>query len=202
MRTAPQNTARPAVFLDKDGTLLHDVPYNVSPAHMNFAPGARVGLQRLARLPLSLVVVSNQPGVALGRFPESALSEVARRLREMFTDCGARLAGFYWCPHATDAAGRPQCDCRKPNSGLLRKAAEQLQLDLQASWMVGDILDDIEAGRRVGCESLLIDNGNETEWKSGGMREPHRFCHDFGIAARHIENRWQARQPDIAERPT
>lgn len=172
----------PAVFLDKDGTLLEDVPYNVDPQQMRYAPGARDALRRLGRLGWPLVVVSNQPGVGLGRFPETALSAVSARLAEMFADCGAQLTAFCYCPHAPGAG----CDCRKPGAALLTQAAAAHGLDLSRSWMVGDILDDIEAGHRAGCRAILIDNGNETLWQRGPLREPEHRVADLDAAARLI----------------
>ncbi|WP_028078985.1 D-glycero-alpha-D-manno-heptose-1,7-bisphosphate 7-phosphatase [Solimonas soli] len=181
---------RPAIFLDKDGTLLDDVPFNVEPARMRLAPGAAEGLYRLAQLGAPLVVVSNQSGVAERRFDESALHRVGDHLAAMFGACGARLAGFHWCPHARDAA--PACPCRKPAPGMLVRAAAELALDLSRSWMIGDILDDIEAGHRAGCRAVLIDNGNETEWRAGPKREPDFVAHSLADAAETIALRWPA----------
>jgi histidinol-phosphate phosphatase family protein len=172
-----------AVFLDKDGTLVRDVPYNADPARMQFAPGAEEALRRLATLRAPLVVVSNQPAVALRRCAIADMKAVERRLQAMFDECGARLAAFYFCPHhpeGVDPLYRLACRCRKPRPGLLLRAARQLGVDLAGSWMVGDILDDVEAGRRAGCRTVLIDNGNETVWRSGPRRTPH---HVVGSAA-------------------
>lgn len=176
-----------AIFLDKDGTVLEDVPYNVDPAQMRFAPGASEGLRDLAGCGLPLIVISNQSGIALGRFDEAALDAVHLRLAEMFDDAGADLADFYYCPHLPDAPIRKYavaCDCRKPASALFEQAARERHVDLEQSWMIGDILHDIEAGRRVGCCTVLIDNGNETEWNLTPERTPHHRCADFAQAAR------------------
>jgi len=164
-----------AVLFDKDGTLLEDVPYNVDPALMRFAPGAREALTLLAAHGLRLFVVSNQSGVALGRFGYEALDEMEAHLRRMFEACGVTLAGAYWCPHHPEgivARYAYRCACRKPAPGMLLQAAREHGIDLSASWFVGDILDDIEAGARAGCRTVLIDNGNETEWVSGPQRVP------------------------------
>jgi D-glycero-D-manno-heptose 1,7-bisphosphate phosphatase len=185
----PPSAPRRAVFLDKDGTLIDDVPYNVDPERMQLAPGAREGLPALHVAGYRLVVVSNQSGVARGLFAEAALALVEARLRELLAGAGAALTGFYYCPH--HPAGRvPEyavaCDCRKPAPGLLRRAAAELGIDLAASWLVGDILDDVEAGRRAGCRTVLINNGNETEWRDGPHRIPHFTAPDLGEAARRI----------------
>lgn len=174
---------QPAIFIDKDGTLLDDVPYNVDIARMRFAPGAQRGLRLLARTGRPLVVVSNQSGVALGRFPEARLHEVGAQLQHMFAHCGAQLADFRWCPHAPLADGTPACACRKPASGMLHASAAALRLDLARSWLIGDILDDIEAAHRAGCRAVLIDNGNETQWRAGPLRVPEHCVPDFEAAA-------------------
>jgi histidinol-phosphate phosphatase family protein len=176
----------PVVFLDKDGTLVEDVPYNVNPAQVRLAPGAANGLPRLAAAGFRLAVVSNQSGVARGYFPESALKGVETRLVELLGDIGVSLAGFFYCPHhpeGTIAGYAVACDCRKPAPGLVLAAARELGTDPRACWMVGDILDDVEAGRRAGCRTVLIDNGNETEWLPGPLREPHFRVRDLAEAA-------------------
>lgn len=180
---------RPAVFLDKDGTLLDDVPFNVDPHRMRFAEGAPRALAQLATLGVPLVVVSNQAGVALGRFDAARLDDVAAHLSAMFAQCGASLAGAYFCPHhprGSVAAYAADCDCRKPRPGLLQRAAREHAIDLRRSWMVGDILDDVEAGRRAGCRSVLVCNGNETEWRDGEFRRPDHFVRDLAEASQLI----------------
>lgn len=180
-----------AVFLDKDGTVLVDEPYNVDPAKMRLEAGAERGLRQLGALGCPLVIVSNQSGVAEGRFEESALTPVFERLHQMFAACGATLAGFVYCPHARPVEGERGCGCRKPEPGLLLAAAARLNLDLARSWMVGDILDDVEAGRRAGCRTVLVDNGHETEWREGPQRRPDLVVADLGAAADAICAHWQ-----------
>jgi D,D-heptose 1,7-bisphosphate phosphatase len=193
---AAEAAGSPAVFIDKDGTLLKDVPYNVRPEAMVLETGVAEGLRLLGALGWPLVVVSNQAGVAYGRFPESQLeTAVAPRLEALFAECGATLAGFRWCPHAPDRGGRPLCGCRKPQPGLLIGAAAELDIDLSRSWMLGDILDDVEAGRRAGCRTVLVDNGHETEWRPGELRVPHHRAPDFAAAAQWVA---AARPVDIA----
>src|SRR5688572_1622410 len=137
-----------AIFLDKDGTLIENVPYNVRPERIRFMPGAPGAIRRLYHLGYTLIVVSNQPGIAQGFFDAAALRGVERRLRQLFVTAGVPLAGFYYCPHHPDGrVGRYaiQCRCRKPAPGLLTAAAAIHDIDLSESWVVGDILDDIEA---------------------------------------------------------
>lgn len=171
---------REAVFLDKDGTVLVDIPFNVDPARMRLADGAHCALRVLGSTGLPLFVVSNQSGVARGLFDESALGAVRLKLREMFAECGARMEAFYYCPHHPQAFVRAYacaCCCRKPEPGMLFRVAAEHGVEPAKSWMVGDILDDIEAGRRAGCTTILIDNGNETEWALSPARTPdHRVA--------------------------
>ncbi len=186
-----------AVLLDKDGTLLENLPYNVDPQHMRLAPGAAAGLQQLATTGRRLIVISNQPGVAFGYFPETALGAVRDRLAQLFEQQGASLAGFFYCPHhpAGELPGYAHaCTCRKPRSGLLERAARQFDFCLRDSWMVGDILDDIEAGRRVCCRTILVDCGNETEWRRTPQRIPDYIVGDLGMAARLIVREMQPHQ--------
>jgi len=176
-----------AVFLDKDGTVLVDEPYNVDPERMAYAPTAVEALACLGAAGVPLIVISNQGGIARGFFSPNALTAVHDRLAEMFREAGARLDGFYWCPH--DPAGvlpayAIACECRKPQPGLLLRAAKDLDLDLGASWFIGDILDDVQAGHEAGCRSVLLDVGHETEWHLAPGRLPDRRAPDLYAAAR------------------
>jgi D-glycero-D-manno-heptose 1,7-bisphosphate phosphatase len=177
---------RPAVFLDKDGTVVENVPFNVDPARIRLAPGAADGLRRLHESGYALFVITNQGGVALGHFEEAALAGVQAQLESLVQAGGAELAGMYYCPHHPDGvvAGYTRlCVCRKPAPGLLQRAAQEHGIDLASSWMVGDILDDVEAGNRAGCRTVLIDNGNETVWLQGEHRHPLHRASDLSAAA-------------------
>jgi len=177
---------KPALFLDKDGTLLVNEAHNVDPARMRFEQGVETGLRRLAGTGAPMIVVTNQPGVALGLFDEEALIGVHLQLARMFEQAGARLHGFYYCPHLARGVRRPYalpCTCRKPRPGLLRQAAREHGLDLERSWFIGDILDDVEAGRRAGCRTVLLNTGHETEWVRGQLREPDYIVDGFEQAA-------------------
>ena len=175
-----------AVFLDKDGTLVDDIAYNVDPRRITLCHGAGAALRLLARLDYRFFVVSNQDGVAHGHFEETALEPVRHRLADLLFREQLGLEDFYYCPHHPD--GKVQgyslaCLCRKPMPGMLLKAAREHNIDLHASWMVGDILHDVEAGNRAGCRTVLIDSGNETEWRLGPNRLPTRVVTDIYAAA-------------------
>jgi len=173
---------RRALFLDKDGTLLEDVPYNVDPSRMVFMDGGVEGLRSVQAAGYRLVVVSNQSGVARGLFSIDALDGMERGLRALLARHRIRIDGFYWCPHHPDGVVRPyagDCLCRKPRPGLILQAASELNLDLAESWMVGDILDDVEAGHTAGCRAILVNNGHETEWVLGPRRVPDVIVRDL-----------------------
>jgi D-glycero-D-manno-heptose 1,7-bisphosphate phosphatase len=176
---------RPAVFLDKDGTLIEDVPYNVDPGQVRLLPGTAEGLRRLHDVGLPLVVVSNQSGVARGYFPESALAVVEGRLRALLQAEGVPLAGFYYCPHhpgGSVPAYAVECECRKPRPGLVRKAAAELGLDPGRSWVVGDSAADVTAGQAVGCRTVLIRKVSANLLPSP-LRPPHHVAADLAAAA-------------------
>lgn len=180
------NMGDKAIFLDKDGTLIRDVPYNVDPAQMRLMPRAAKGLRKLAEAGYKVFVITNQSGVARGLFPEEALLAVKERLHRLLSREGVRLQGFYYCPHHPEGHAPGYgiaCECRKPLPGLVLRAATEHALDLAHSWTIGDILDDIEAGRRSGCKTILINNGHETEWVISPLREPDYVAGDLDKAA-------------------
>jgi len=183
------NPRQIAVFLDKDGTLIEDVPYNVDPDRIKLAPGAGEGLARLRDLGFRLIVVSNQSGVARGLFDEEALGDVWDRVNELLGEFGVALDGFYHCPHHPEGVVSRYavvCDCRKPAPGMILRAAREHNVDLSRSWFIGDILNDVEAAHRAGCRAALIDNGNETEWERSPLRWPEVVAADMAEAARLI----------------
>jgi histidinol-phosphate phosphatase family protein len=178
-----------AVFLDKDGTLIDDVPYNVDPGRIVLSANAGAGLALLRDAGYRLFIVSNQSGVARGLFDEAALDAVWRRIGELLAPWRVTIDGVYWCPHhpqGSVAAYADDCDCRKPQPGMLLRAAGEHGIDLQRSWMIGDILHDVEAGHRAGCAAALIDNGNETEWQMSPLRQPDLVAADLLEAAQAI----------------
>jgi histidinol-phosphate phosphatase family protein len=156
------------VFLEKGGTLIENVPYGADPALVALTPGAGSALRCLAERGFRLIVVSSQSGGVDGWFAERALRAVELRIAELLAPAGVAIEAFYYCVHAAEAG----CSCRKPRPGLLRRASAELGIALPASWLVGDILDDVEAAHRAGCRAVLLMNGNETEWRYGMLRVP------------------------------
>lgn len=171
---------RSAVFVDKDGTLVENVPYNVDPARLRFMPGAFEALAALAARGHLLIVVSNQSGLARGLFTEPQFARLRAALESQLRHmAGVQLRDVLICPHAPGPQGLPGCACRKPAPGLLLRAAVRHRIDLTHSWMVGDTLDDVEAGHRAGCRSLLLDSGGETVWRHTPLRVPEARCNGW-----------------------
>jgi D-glycero-D-manno-heptose 1,7-bisphosphate phosphatase len=179
-------SSRPAVFVDKDGTLTENVSHNADPALQRFMPGAAESLAALQRAGFALVVVSNQSGLARGHFSLAQFMALCDALREQLRSHGVVLTDLLFCPHAPGADGRPVCICRKPGPWMLRQAASMHELDLAQSWMVGDTLDDVEAGHRAGCRSVLYDAGGETERNDSALRHPELQETDWDAIAHHI----------------
>lgn len=179
-----------AIFLDRDGTLIVDVPYNADPGKVRLAPFALETLRTLKMYNYLLILITNQSGIALGYFTEKDLQAINRKIAALLSGSSVVLDDIYHCPHHPDgivSRFKKLCNCRKPMPGLIQRAAREHDIDLSASWMIGDILDDVEAGTRAGCMTILIDNGNETEWKKNYYRIPHFVVQDLRQAAGIIE---------------
>lgn len=174
-----QSGPEKAVFIDKDGTLIRDIPYNVDPRHVCLMVGAGAALQRLTADGYKLIVISNQSGIARGLFKEQDLMPVEYRIQALLAPYGVKIDAFYYCPHRPGDC----CECRKPKPGMILQAAQDHGIALEISWMIGDILNDIEAGNRAGCRTIHLNNGNETEWQEGNHRQPLHTVDDWLEAA-------------------
>jgi D-glycero-D-manno-heptose 1,7-bisphosphate phosphatase len=152
---------RPAVFFDRDNTLIASDGYLGDPAKVVLIDGAADLIAAVRAMGCAVVVVSNQSGVARGMFDESATKAVNARLDRMLRDANPRalIDAHYYCPHHPQAPVehyRRDCNCRKPRPGMLLDAARDLDLDLSRSWLVGDAPRDIEAGKAAGCRTILF----------------------------------------------
>jgi D-glycero-D-manno-heptose 1,7-bisphosphate phosphatase len=154
--------SRRAVFLDRDGTLLEEAGYLDRLDRLVFFPYSIDAVRLLNRAGFAVVVVTNQAGIARGIFKEAFVGEAHRHITARLSAGGARIDGFYYCPHHPEAvieAYRQSCDCRKPQPGLLIRAASDLNLALDRSFVVGDRWHDLEAGQRVGARGVLVRTG-------------------------------------------
>lgn len=166
-----------AVFLDRDGTLIRDRHYLGDPEGVEWFPGTREALLRLHEAGFELVVVTNQSGVARGFIEERDVESVHERLRRDLRDHGVPLAGIYYCPYLSDAPRekyRRDSVLRKPAPGMIHRAADELGLDLTASYMVGDKSSDVEAGRRAGCRTVRVLTGKGEGASEGGESDGPR----------------------------
>jgi D-glycero-D-manno-heptose 1,7-bisphosphate phosphatase len=151
-----------AVFLDRDGTINEEKEYLYRAEDFVFIPGAVEGITRLKGAGYLVVVVTNQSGIGRGYYSEADLKKLHSHMEGELAKAGTCLDGYYFCPHHPDQGLGPyavHCDCRKPLPGMLRKAARDLGIDLTSSWMVGDKLADVTAGRAAGCRSILVRTG-------------------------------------------
>jgi D-glycero-D-manno-heptose 1,7-bisphosphate phosphatase len=178
-------TMNRAVFIDKDGTLIEDVPYNVNPELIRLQDNAGESLRTLKDRGYLLIVISNQSGVARGYFMAEDLKVVVEKIQDELAKENVQLDGLYFCPHHPEGTVKDyavQCECRKPKPGMIMEAAKSFRIHLPTSWMIGDILHDVEAGNKAGCRTILIDNGNETEWNMTAVRKPSRIVKNLSEA--------------------
>jgi D,D-heptose 1,7-bisphosphate phosphatase len=151
-------TRRPAVFLDRDGTLIENVPYLCDPTLVRLLPGAADAIKQLHRAGFAVVLVTNQSAIGRGMLTEDRLEEIHTEMRRQLAACGAVLDGIYYCPVAPAGDDRSLIEHhdRKPGPGMLLRAVDDLELDLAKSWMVGDMISDVWAGLNAGCRSILL----------------------------------------------
>ena len=145
-----------AVFLDRDGTISRDVHYCRRVEDFEILPSVPRAIKLLNECGFEVVVITNQSGVARGYFTEETLLQIHRHMRHELAECSARVEAIYYCPHHPD----DRCQCRKPEPGLLLRAAEDLGIDLARSFMIGDTESDIKAGKAAGCRTVLVTNGS------------------------------------------
>lgn len=152
----------PAIFLDRDGTVSHEVGYVNHPSRLRLYPWTVDAVRHVNRAGWLAVLVTNQAGVARGYFPESMIHEVHGRLRAALEAGGARFDAIYFCPHHPSAGEPPyrkDCDCRKPRPGMLRRAEAELGADLARSWVVGDRHGDLKLAWNAGARGALVKTG-------------------------------------------
>ena len=176
----------PALFLDRDGTLVEPRHYPSRPEELILYPNIAPCLRQLRQGGFRVVVITNQSGLACGLFSEDDLTRMHDDLRLRLQREGVEIDGFYHCPHHPEGV-IPElaiaCACRKPEPGLLLAAAADLNLDLTRSWFIGDILHDVEAGNRAGCRTILVDLGTEATPESP-VRAPHYVARNTEHALR------------------
>ncbi len=177
-----------AILLDRDGTLIHNFHYCRDPEQVHLLPGVGQALGWLSAAGYRLIVISNQSGVARGYLSERELARVNDRLRRLLAAEGIHLTAMYYCPHHPEGVRSGYaglCLCRKPEPGLLLRAAAENGFALARSWFVGDVLADVEAGNRSGCRTVLVDLGTEPR-PDAPIRVPTYVARNLPHAARLI----------------
>jgi len=171
---------RPAVFLDRDGTINEEVSYITRPEQLKLLPGAAEGVRRMRAAGYRIVVVTNQPVIARGDCSTAELLSIHDHMEMELSREGAFLDGIYYCPHHPDkgfagerAELKVECECRKPSDGMIRRAARELNLDLTASWLIGDRTGDIQTAHNCGLRSVLLRTGN------GGRDQRYAAAPDY-----------------------
>jgi D-glycero-D-manno-heptose 1,7-bisphosphate phosphatase len=165
----------PAVFLDRDGTIIEDVHYVGNPQQVRLLSGVAAAIRRLNEARIPVVVVTNQSGIARGRFTLADYERVRARTDELLAAGKATIDASYMCPHHPDFTG--PCDCRKPGTLLFSRAADDLGLDLARSWFVGDKLSDVRPAQTLGGTGILVASTDTSEHDIRVARQ------DFSVAA-------------------
>jgi D-glycero-D-manno-heptose 1,7-bisphosphate phosphatase len=160
---------KPAVFIDRDGTMSEEVGYINHPERFRLFPYAAAAIKHLNENGWLAIVTTNQAGVARGYFDEEMIRTVHERMTQELETRGARLDGIYYCAHHPSVGNPPyrlDCDCRKPKPGLITRAARDLDINLDQSWMAGDRYSDIEMARNAGVKSAFVMSGyGRGEWE-------------------------------------
>jgi D-glycero-D-manno-heptose 1,7-bisphosphate phosphatase len=181
---------RPAIFLDRDGTIAEEVGYLNHASRFRMFPFAAAAVRRLNEAGLPVVVVTNQSGVRRGYFPESLVHTVNELMTQQLAAAGARIDAIYYCPHMS----ADTCNCRKPKTGMLVQAAREHSLDLHRSFVVGDRYRDVELAHNAQSRSILVRTGygqGELAWHSAKWSvQPDLVARDLSDAAD-----WILRQP-------
>jgi len=184
-------TPIPAVFLDRDGTINEERGHINNPEDLALLAGAASAIRRLNKSQYLTVVVTNQSVIARGKCTEAGMEKIHNRLQSLIKEDGGTIDQIYYCPHYPDrriSGGREElkvvCDCRKPEPGLIMRAAKDMNIDLNLSWMVGDATRDIEAANRAGIRSILL--SKQDGFDKHCSVSPHAICLDLNDAVKLI----------------
>lgn len=169
-----RSVLRPAVFLDRDGTIAEEVGYLNHLSRFRMFPFAAAAIRKLNEANLPAIVVTNQSGIGRGYFPESLVQIVHDRMLQELSSAGARIDGIYYCPHTSADA----CDCLKPKTGMLERAVREHAIDLKRSFVVGDRYIDVVLGHNAGARGILVRTGygeGELAWHAAQWPEQPNF---------------------------
>lgn len=175
-----------AVFIDRDGTINVNVGYIDNPEEFKIYPGVIEGIKLLEKKGFKIIIVTNQSGIGRGYFSKKTLEKINQKMKDELSTNGANIDAIYYCPHHPDE----NCDCRKPKTGMLETAITDFNINAEKSYFIGDRILDMEAGRRIGCKTVLVPEDKEKIDKE--MKEsdiiPDKVCDDFYSGILYILN--------------
>jgi len=181
---------RPAVFLDRDGTINVEKQYLHLSTDWEWIPGAIDALVRFKSAGYLIVVISNQAGLARGYYRERDLLDLHAWVNQQLSPRHAEIDAFYFCPHHPDFS-KENCSCRKPMPGLILRAAQEWDIDISHSWMLGDKLSDVQAGFSAGCQNVLVQTGYGAEVSQNQLPKGIHIAKDLVEASQYILSRSQ-----------
>lgn len=180
----PNRKIRKAVFLDRDGTIIVDLPYLNDPSKIEFLPGVFTALKELRDQSYDFFVVTNQAGLAKKIVEYKNMQAIHNEIRKKFAQNGIYFSGFYYSPYNSDSLHLR----RKPNPGMLLQAAHEWNIDLKQSWMIGDRMGDVEAGHKAGCQSILLPGDSQYRFDTlSNKKAPDAYVPNLIEAAKFIK---------------
>ncbi|MDR3048455.1 MAG: HAD family hydrolase [Elusimicrobiota bacterium] len=179
---ARKNFKSPCVFLDRDGTLIHDNNYLSSPEQVKLYSYSAAAINKLHKAGFKVIVTTNQSGIARGKFALKTLSLIHKRFFSLLKEQGSKIDGLYFCPHIDE----DKCNCRKPKIGMVLQAAREHNIDLKNSFVVGDILRDYMTGVNMGGKGILLLSGHgkkQVKLLKKEKTKPFAICRNLLTAA-------------------
>jgi D-glycero-D-manno-heptose 1,7-bisphosphate phosphatase len=182
-----------AVFMDRDGTVSEEVGYLRNIDHLKLIEGSAYAVKLLNKRGLKTAIVTNQSGVARGYFTEESIHKAHERLKTLLSEYGAFLDGIYYCPHHTEVGNkeyRKNCNCRKPNPGMIETAADEMNIDIKKSYVVGDKVSDVQLAHNVGAKGILVltgyGKGELQYFQNNGNKKPDYIADNLYDAVKWI----------------
>ncbi|RME54273.1 D-glycero-beta-D-manno-heptose 1,7-bisphosphate 7-phosphatase [Candidatus Woesearchaeota archaeon] len=144
-----------AIFLDRDGVINKEVQFVARPEEFHLLPNTIEALKLLNKTDYKLIIITNQSGMGYGYYTEENYNAVTDKMLKLFAEEGIRIDDIFYCPHRYEE----ECNCRKPNTGMLKKAKAKYDIDFSQSWLIGDKTSDIKAGENIGAKTILVLTG-------------------------------------------
>ncbi len=185
------------VLLDRDGTIIRECHYLSDPNLVELLPGAAEGMRKMQEMGLGIVAITNQSAIGRGYFSLTRLAEIHQRLYELLAAEEVKLDGIYFCPHRPDE----NCQCRKPKTGMVERAAEELNFDLSSSYVIGDKPCDIQLGNNIGATTFLVRTGYGFQFARDGTVKSNYVVDNLLEAATVIEKQLTLEKRKMADAP-